>query len=360
MQHYRVGIVGCGEATQILHLPSLRQLSEQFSVTAACDVSAMVLEDVADRWNIPHRFAEYRELVNHSAVDVVLVANPSPHHAEVVLAALQAGKSVLAEKPLCLTLRETDAIIAAREKSGRIVQVGYMRRYAPAFVRACQLVQDMDGIRVARVHDVIGSNSQFIQPTSPVIKGTDIPSEVAAATATLHEQLVTEAIGDTSANVRKAYNLMLGLSSHDLSAMRELLGMPRRVLYAAQRQRGMYLSAAFDYDSFVCQFETGMDRIPRFDCYLEVYSGDQVVRVSYNTPYIRNLPIRLTVTRATDGGVTESDENPAWGDAFTHEWTAFYDNLVHQRIPKTSPEDFRHDLELFREMARMMAQEENG
>lgn len=353
-RQYRVGIVACGEATQILHLPSLRQLADKFRVTVACDVSASVLEGVADQWNIPNRCLDYRDLVTRSDVDVVLVANPNAYHAEVVLAAVQTGKHVLVEKPLCLTLRENDAIVAACEKAGTIVQVGYMRRYAPAFVRACQLVREMDGIRLARVHDVIGSNPLFIRPTSPVIRGTDVPERVMRDGAALLDQLVDEAIGDVSPSVKKAYGLLLGLSTHDLSAMRELLGRPQGVLYAAQRQDGMYLSAAFDYGSFVCHFETGIDHIPRFDACLEVYSSDRVVRVDYNTPYIRNLPIRLHVTRATNTGVVDSDENPAWGDAFTIEWEMFYDNVIRGRLPKTSPEDFRHDLELIHEMIHQM------
>lgn len=352
VRQYRVGIVGCGEATQLLHLPSLRQLADKFRVTAACDVSETVLEGITNQWNIPHRFPDYRDLVTQNDVDVVLVANPNAYHAEVVLAAVQAGKHVLVEKPLCLTLRENDAIVTAYKKASVIVQVGYMRRYAPAFIRACQLVQEMDYIRLARVHDVIGSNPLFIQPTAPVIRGTDIPEPVMRDGAALLDQLVNEAVGDVSPAVKKAYGLLLGLSTHDLSAMRELLGKPESVLYAAQRQDGMYLSAAFDYGSFVCHFETGIDHIPRFDACLEVYSDDQVVRVDYNTPYIRNLPIRLHVTRATDTGVIDSDEHPAWGDAFTIEWESFYDNITHDHISKTSPEDFRYDLELIHEMIR--------
>jgi predicted dehydrogenase len=148
---------------------------------------------------------------------------------------------------------------------------------------------------------------------------------------------------------------MLGLSSHDISAMRELLGMPQRVLYAAQRQGGLYLSAAFDYGEYVCQFETGIDNIPRFDAHLEVYGENRTLRVQYDTPYVRNLPIRLYVTAANgQGGVVERAEHPAWGDAFVAEWRAFYTNVVERRTPKTPPSDFRQDLELFRDMIALM------
>ena len=61
------------------------------------------------------------------------MACPHAYHAEVAIDALRHGKHVLVEKPLALTLREADAIIAAGRAAGRVVQVGYMRRHAQAF-----------------------------------------------------------------------------------------------------------------------------------------------------------------------------------------------------------------------------------
>jgi predicted dehydrogenase len=355
MQRLQIGIVGCGEVTQIMHLPSLAQLAEQFTVTALCDVSDTVLQAVGEQWRVAKRYHDYRDLVAQDDVDAVLVANPDAYHAEVAQAAIAAGKHVLIEKPMCMTLAETDAISAAQERAGVTVQVGYMRRYAPAFVAACQQIPELGEIRLARVHDVLGLNSLFVTGTSRVVRGNDVPTDVIAAGQGLRDERITEAIGDVPAELRSVYGLLIGLSAHDISAMRELLGMPQRVLYAAQRQGGLYLSAAFDYGTYVCQFETGIDSIPRFDAHLEVYGKERVLRVQYDTPYVRNLPIRLHITQANGaGGVVERAELPAWGDAFVAEWQAFYTNVVERRAPKTSPADFRQDLELFRDMIALM------
>jgi predicted dehydrogenase len=351
MSKLRVGFVGSGEVTQLLHLPALNQLREQFTVTALCDVSPATLANVADHWRIPHRTDDYRALVALEEVDVVVVANPNAYHAAVALAALQAGKHVMIEKPMCMTLREADEIIAATAASDRIVQVGYMRRYAPAFGEACALVKKLGQIKLARVHDVLGSNSLFSQNTNWIERAGDTPAAILAEGRALNDALITEAVGDVTPDLRNAYGLLLGLSSHDISAMRELLGRPRRVLYAAARAGGLYLSAAFDYGDFVCQFETGTDNIARFDGHLEVFSANQVIRVQYDTPYVRNLPIRLTVTEANGrGGVSERVENPVWGDPFVAEWQAFHANVMGGLSPKTTPADFRQDLELFQQM----------
>ena len=356
MEKLRVGIVGCGEVTQIIHLPSLDQLHDRFAVTALCDVSPAVLEAVGDAWRISHRFGDHRALIEQADVDVVLVANPHAYHAEVVQAALDAGKHVLVEKPMCLTLREADEVIAAQRRHPElVVQVGTMRRYAPAFVAACDLLPELGPIRLARVHGLIGWNKFFIEETARVVRGGDVPGAVVAAGRAREAALLREAVGDVPPALSNAYSLLLGLSIHDLSAMRELLGMPVAVLYAAQRQNGRYLSAAFDYGDYICHFETGIDNIPRFDAHLEVYGEERVLRVQYDTPYVRNLPIRLVITEANGrGGAVERVEHPAWGDAFVAEWLAFHDNVRHGRAAKSSPADFRQDLELFQQMIAAM------
>ncbi|MCZ7679292.1 MAG: hypothetical protein M5U28_11255 [Sandaracinaceae bacterium] len=228
---------------------------------------------------------------------------------------------MLVEKPMCLTLREADEVIAARRRAGVVVQVGYMRRYASAFTEACALVRQMERVKLARVHDIIGQNALIINQTAHVVRATDVAQETLAAARRLEQERVLEAIGDTAPELRQAYMLLLGLSTHDISAMRELLGMPRGVLYAAQRQGGIYLTAAFDYGDYVCQFDTGVDEIPRFDAFIEVYETNQVIKVQYDTPYIRHLPTRLIITENSgQAGVTASTIQPDWDDPFVVEW----------------------------------------
>ena len=359
MSRIRVGIVGCGEVAQIIHLPSLYQLGDLFEVTAICDVSERVLAGVGDAWGVATRLTRYQELVTLNSVDAVLIANPNAYHAEVAIAALRAGKHVLVEKPMCMNLVENDAIIAEQERSGKVVQVGTMRRYAPAFIEACRLVKDMQEIRLAKVHDFIGSNSLVIEPTSRVVKADDIPDSVTDSMRELEAEALHAAIGAAPEALKTAYRMLLGLSTHDTSAMREMFGLPARVLHASQRHGGRNITAIFDYCDFVCVFTTGGDRIPRYDTYLQVYGVDRVIRVDYDTPYVRNLPITLTVT-ASSGGVdiTQTISQPGWGDAFTEEWRAFHHSVTSGAPVKTSPQDFREDLILYRDMIQLMAADE--
>jgi predicted dehydrogenase len=348
-QRIRIGIIGCGEVTQINHLPSLKFLEELFEVTALSDVSANVLEAVGNSHHVKQRFLEYRDLLASPDVDAVLITTPHAYHSEQTLVALEHGKHVLVEKPMAMTLEDAEAIIAAQHLTGLIVQVGYMRRYASAFEEAVNRVKKLEGIRMAR----IGENRFFIQSNSNVIRGSDVPAHVIEAGKQLYQRKLQQAIGEASRELALTYELMIGLCTHDLSAMRELIGIPKKVLYATQRHAGLYIGAAFDYGNFVCHFETTIDQIPRFDSHLEVYSDSQMLHVQYNTPYVRHLATKLEITSAApDNGVYLETIQPAFEDNFTREWRAFYQNVTTGSIPKTNPEDYRHDLELFAQMIK--------
>jgi predicted dehydrogenase len=352
----RVGVIGCGEVSQIIHLPTLAQLSDHFEVTALCDISAEVLQGVGAAWGIDRRVQDHHELSALADVDAVLIANPDPWHAEAVLAAVAAGKDVLVEKPMCLGPRECDEIVDAVASAGAIVQVGYMRRHAPALAEAKRLLDELGEIRFARVHDVIGHNHLIIERTSNVIRGTDVPESALAEGHARRAALVEEALGPLPPALGNAYALLLGLGSHDISAMRDLLGLPRGVAYAAARHAGTYVSASIDYGDFVCQYETGVDEIPRFDAHIEVFGTRHKLRIQYDTPYVRNLPIRLTVLEANGrNGISERTVLPEWGDPFVAEWLAFHECVTERKQPGASAADFRHDLDLFGAMIARMA-----
>lgn len=353
MEAVRVGIVGCGEAVQIMHLPTLALLRDRFRVTAVCDASPAVAEAVGARWRVAAAVTDHRELVARADVDAVLVAAPDPLHAEITVAALEAGKHVLVEKPLCMTLREAEEVEAARQRATRVVQVGYVRRYSPAVERARELIGALDGgVRFARFHHVLGLNSLIVAQTSEVVRADSVPPDELLRR---RDALVDEAIGPAPREVGDAYRLLLSLGCHDVSLLRELVGRPQRVLYAATRHDAWYVSGAFDHETFVSHLEIGFDRIPRVDAHAEVYGAERVVRLEFGTPFVRNLPVRLVVTEPEgERGAAERTVVPEWTDPFVREWEAFHTAVVDGAEPKTSVADARQDLELFAEMAHLM------
>ncbi|SCM74975.1 putative Oxidoreductase [uncultured Pleomorphomonas sp.] len=352
----KVGIAGCGEVAQILHLPSLAYLPDLYRVTALCDVSRAVLDAVGSRLPWARRTTDVDELVSGNDVDIVLVASPNVFHADTALKAIAAGKHVLIEKPMCITEAEAEALAVAEKEKGVVVMVGYMRRYAPAFERAVREVATMEAINFARVHTVIGPNAAFIEPSSKVARGTDIPkTKIESADKALAKKL-SEALGTDDPLAHKTYSLLLGLSSHDISAMRELIGQPKRVLHATRAANPTFLTVAFDYGDFVCQFETGIDQIARFDSYLAVYAQDRVVEVKYDTPYIRNQRTAFALTAAEGRhGLYRTTGHDTLEDNFVIEWRRLHDHIVNGSRPKSNIDDARQDLRIFRDIMAALA-----
>lgn len=348
-QQIRIGVIGLGEVAQIIHLPILRSLPDHYLVTAICDVSPLLLTFIGDRYDIPTeaRHTDFHDLVARADVDAVLVLNSDEYHADSAIAAMRAGKHVLIEKPMCLTLREADAIIAERDKAGVHAIVGYMRRFAPSFLEAVEQVREFERITYARVRAIVGPNSMFIDQSSLVERPADIPEALAEERRDRGARLVNDAIGTASPELISTYRMLCGLNSHDLSAMRELIGFPERVLAATHWNGGRYAHAILDYGDYQVAFETGTDQQARFDAQIEVFSPTKSVRIQYDTPYIRHLPTTLHVTETIGDRFTETLSRATYVDPYTHELLHFHDVLTGKAEAKTTPEDSRDDLRLF-------------
>jgi predicted dehydrogenase len=141
-QPIRLGIIGCGHAADQLHLPALRTLDSVRAVALA-DQDESRLSAVAVRSNIAARYRDYRALLDDNAVDAVCVCVPTAMHAEVALAALDAGKHVLIEKPLAVRIDEADAVIRrAAQTPASVVMVGFNLRFHPQVQAARAIVAD--------------------------------------------------------------------------------------------------------------------------------------------------------------------------------------------------------------------------
>lgn len=355
MTKIRVGLIGLGEVAQVVHLPVLQALRASYEVRAVCDISPTLLRTVGDRYDVPARYADAAEMLDAEELDCVLVLNSDEYHAECVVAALEHGVHVLVEKPMCLSPAEGQAIIDARDKSGATVMVGYMRRFAPAFTEAVERVKSLGAINYVRVHDIIGRNALIVGQSSTVDRPDDIPRHLMEERWERGRKLVQEAIGDVGDELSGTYRLLCGLGSHDLSAMRELIGRPKRVAAARSWRQGGFIAALLEYDGFFATYETGVDDQVRFDAHIEVYGDLSTMRVQYDTPYIRHLPTLLVSEDTVGDALERTVRRPHLKDPYTYELEYFHMVVTEGGVPKTDPEDFLADLDLFAEIIKVLA-----
>jgi predicted dehydrogenase len=111
MKTINVGLIGSGFVSDI-HAASLAQVPGA-RVLAAASPTKENVEAFARRLEIPHAHTDYRKLLEMPEIDVISIGSPNDTHAEITLAAAAAGKHVICEKPLCMTLAEAEAMVEA-------------------------------------------------------------------------------------------------------------------------------------------------------------------------------------------------------------------------------------------------------
>ncbi|MEO7744914.1 MAG: Gfo/Idh/MocA family oxidoreductase [Actinomycetota bacterium] len=166
----RVGVVGLGVMGRA-HLRVLRSLAG-VEVVAVADVAPGALVGVGPATTYDDPLA----LVGSADVDAVLVASSDATHAELVLACLERGLPVLCEKPLTTSVRDTMAILAAESVSGRrLVQVGFMRRFDPAFAAVHDAVR-AGAVGAPAVIHTVHRNPVSSYPFTPAVLVTSSAS----------------------------------------------------------------------------------------------------------------------------------------------------------------------------------------
>jgi len=145
MQQTVFGIVGLGGIAHSQHLPNLTR-APHVRLKTACDLEAAKVEDAQAAYGIPKGVTRLEDLLADDEIQAVVIATAEAQHVPLTLKALEAGKSVYVEKPLADTAEACQEVVAAQRASGKLVAVGFNRRFAPAYIRAKQLAQQYGGV----------------------------------------------------------------------------------------------------------------------------------------------------------------------------------------------------------------------
>jgi inositol 2-dehydrogenase len=135
-----VGVLGVGRMGR-RHAENLRSLVPEARLVAVADVDVEAARRLADDLEIEHYHDSVEALVERKDVDAVVIASPSRFHLSAVQTAAAAGKHILCEKPLALTIDGVDDAIAAAQGANVLLQVGFMRRYDPAYAEAYKRIE---------------------------------------------------------------------------------------------------------------------------------------------------------------------------------------------------------------------------
>jgi predicted dehydrogenase len=135
-----IGVLGVGEMGR-RHAENLRRLVPEASLVAVADVAAARAAQTAAELEIDHSFASLEEMLGFPGIDAVVIATPDKFHAKAIQAAAAAGKDILCEKPIAITLDDAHAALAASANAKVRLQIGFMRHYDPAYQAAIKRIE---------------------------------------------------------------------------------------------------------------------------------------------------------------------------------------------------------------------------
>ncbi len=126
----KIGVIGLGGIAQLVHLPILKKL-QNVEISAAAETNKSKLKTVSEKFGIDPVYTNYKEMLNATDLDAVVIATPTSTHTQISIDCLNAGKHILVEKPISRTLNEAKKINETAQKTGKIVMVGMNARFLP-------------------------------------------------------------------------------------------------------------------------------------------------------------------------------------------------------------------------------------
>jgi predicted dehydrogenase len=353
----RIGVVGGGLVAQAMHLHYLAHLSSLFELVAVADPSSAVREALQWRYNLEATYEDHRGLLEGTRLDAVVICSPSQTHAEATLHALEHGRDVFVEKPMCITLADADRIIEAQRRTGKVVQVGYMKRFDRAWERMLAgLPESPEQLRYIRVVVQDPEFGPFFGPED-IVRGSDLPADVLESSREQLKTQVREAVGaDTPAVLTALEGAFLGSLVHDVNLVHGLLAgmgepLPGEVIDGDWWNDGRAVTGAVRLSNGARWDSAWIQLLETYEYRESVafYFAEEVHSLKFPSPWLKQSPTLYEVSRAKDGArVTESFES--YEESFARELAHFHDCVVNGTECRTPPEQARVDVDVLTQM----------
>lgn len=353
MSRLRVGVIGAGTIAQVEHIPNLLALGELFDLVGVADPSATARQFVTAIWGVAT--FETPDALFDRRLDAVVIAAPDPLHYELVIAALQRGLHVFCEKPLCYSPGEIADIIAARDKAGRVVQVGYMKRFDPSYRRALEVMPGTaETLRYVSVEVNDPDAWPFIAHSRTKF-GNDVPDAL-KNDAGDKKRAQIEAIFGKSLD-RLAFSGFSGAYSsaliHDVNAVHGLLdalGVPDGEVVGGQifanGDGGQGAVRLLGGQALWTMTHLTVPRLADYKERITLYFDDAMLELEFPSPYLNHHPTRLTVKKSDGHTLSTTDMRAGYKEAFVEELRGFHASIIDKAPVVNLPEDAARDQRL--------------
>lgn len=145
MEKVNVGLIGAGAMANSVHYPSLHDFKD-VNMVALCDLVEGKLNATAEKFGIPKKYKDYREMIEKEDLDAVYILMPPHHLFDLVIYALQKKLHVFIEKPPAITTFQVQSMARVAKENGCLTMVGFNRRYIPMLTYAKKYVEERGSI----------------------------------------------------------------------------------------------------------------------------------------------------------------------------------------------------------------------
>jgi len=304
----KVGVIGIGYLGQ--HHARIYHEIEDTELTAVVDIDKKKADVFKEKYGC-EACTNYRDVLHK--VDALSIVTPTASHYCIALDCLKAGKDILVEKPVTLTVEEADELIAESEKMGCILQVGHLERYNPAVLAASEMVKEPMFIESERLSPFLG-------------RGTDV-------------------------------DVTLDLMIHDVDIIMSLISLPVKEIRAVGAK---VLSDKIDVAKAWLAFENGcialatVSRLsPEKQRRLKIFQKDSFISIDYQNSEIKRH-------FRTKEGISFDVTTPENKEPLREELKDFISCVKERRRPRVSAVEGRAALKIVLEISEMIKRQGQG
>jgi predicted dehydrogenase len=198
------------------------------------------------------------------------------------------------------------------------------------------------------VHDLNGPNAAFVRDLTTTFRDREMDAQTGPALAAEIRRRSEVAIGaGHPASVYRAYDLLGGLASHDITILRGAFGSPTRVTHTDIWQDGSYILSSFNYgEGCRCVFEIGTTRKKEFDEELVAFGWHNTVRIRFPSPYVKYAPTLVETTDQEGDALVQRTITASYEESFRRELEHFYSCIVDGHEPETPGREGLEDVRL--------------
>jgi predicted dehydrogenase len=336
----RMGYVGCGFLAQKVHIPNIATLAE-FELLALAEVREELGRRVCERYRVPRFYRSHVELADDPEIEAVGISGHFCGQGEIAIDLLRAGKHVLMEKPMAVSISQAERIVAAERESGTRLMVAYMKRYDSGNLVVKSLLDnpathaDLGRIVFVRAHDFGGD----------WIAGLDTPFEVSdqplpPAPECDFPAWLPDALGSNYLSYLQEY-------THLVNLVRWFVGVEEVEVRAVDLDPADgYTGAALIAVAGVrMSLESASIAYHGWDEHVQIYFERGWIRTSAAPLLLRNAPVQVEVYRYEDGcGRLETITPSDWRWSYKEEMRHFAKCLREGSPFRTPAVDAFHDV----------------